>query len=1042
MDPCDNPIENIPVSEIVIHCTGGGNTITCPDEPTDENGQTTAKITSTTAETKTVSATVLGGLLSDTAVVEFGQPYFGPDWYVDAANTGYGNGSPTYPFRTISEAIIAAQNNHTIIVAQGTYYENIDYDAKAITICCTDPNDPSIVQTTIINGIDNTAVVSFGSYENPNSVISGFTVTGGNGSYGGGIYCKGSPTIINNIITGNVAGYGGGIYCSSSSYSPTIHNNTIVYNLANYGAGLYNCHGSIANCLIINNATISSYGNGAGLNNCDGDIVLCTIAANDANDDGGGMYSCNGTIRDCIIWNNTAGDQGNQLQSCSTPTYSCVQGGCAGQGCLDSDPLFADPSSDDYHLLSEAGRWDPALSDWVLDGATSLCVDTADPSSDFSNEPLPNGARANMGAYGNTIYASKSVPKGYIEVEPDKDFVGSGSQGGPFDPNQKVYTLKNAGDLPVNYTVTKANPANTWYDVNGTDSVSGSLEPNQVVAITTSLNNNAKMLPLGTHTDSVIFTNTTNGIGNTQRDVQLAIGVITIGTGTGQWDYPLHTYYHDSRTQVIYLAGELGSAKNLTSLALDVTTLPGQTLNYWTIRMKHTSLSDYSSNTDWQNGFTTVYQNNEVISSTGWVTFEFDNPFEYNGSDNLLIDFSHNNSSYTSNGNCHYSTPGGLRSIYFCTDSGYGDPLTWTGSSPSANTSTNVPNLKLIFGAPVAMSITPSDDFSSAGPMGGPFEPPEKIYTLENQSSETINYSVTKAANQPWYDINDTSTTPGSLEPDGTADIIIYLNSAAEALSRGTYQDSVIFSDLTNTRDETRNVALSVWSSQLQGTWVSCTGSDQTGDGSGQNPYRTIQHAISVIADGGTIIVTPGRYVENVLFALRDLILQSVDPQNPSVVASTIIDGNNFGLAVNNNIITNNILEVGSGGGVFYSLAPYDIFLYNDVYGNIPQNYAGDIPDKTGTEGNVSADPLYANSGQWSGDSWSNGDYHLKSARGRWDPVLNQWVTDVVTGSCIDGGDPIYFWAELWPHGKCLNMGGYGGTPQASMSPIWIIAGL
>lgn len=57
--------------------------------------------------------------------------------------------------------------------------------------------------------------------------ISGFTITGGTGGDGYGIYCKSgaNPTITNNVIRGN-SPYG--IYCVSSS--PTITNNTITGN--------------------------------------------------------------------------------------------------------------------------------------------------------------------------------------------------------------------------------------------------------------------------------------------------------------------------------------------------------------------------------------------------------------------------------------------------------------------------------------------------------------------------------------------------------------------------------------------------------------------------------------------------------------------------------------------------------------------------------------------------------------------------------------------------------------------------------------------
>jgi len=62
-------------------------------------------------------------------------------------------------------------------------------------------------------------------------------------------------------------------------------------------------------------------------------------------------------------------------------------------------------------------------------------------------------------------------------------------------------------------------------------------------------------------------------------------------------------------------------------------------------------------------------------------------------------------------------------------------------------------------------------------------------------------------------------------------------------------------------------------------------------------------------------------------------------------------------------------------------------------------------------------------------------DYHLKSIVGRWDPNNSIWTTDLISSPCIDSGN-IYsdYTGELWPHGKRLNMGAYGGTPEASMS--------
>jgi len=77
---------------------------------------------------------------------------------------------------------------------------------------------------------------------------------------------------------------------------------------------------------------------------------------------------------------------------------------------------------------------------------------------------------------------------------------------------------------------------------------------------------------------------------------------------------------------------------------------------------------------------------------------------------------------------------------------------------------------------------------------------------------------------------------------------------------------------------------------------------------------------------------------------------------------------------------------------------------------------------------NMDENPLFGNP--------ANEDYHLKSRVGRWNPNQNEWVTDANTSPCIDSGTFTYWTEELWPHGKRTNMGAYGGTSQASMSPL------
>ncbi len=187
--------------------------------------------------------------------------------------------------------------------------------------------------------------------------------------------------------------------------------------------------------------------------------------------------------------------------------------------------------------------------------------------------------------------------------------------------------------------------------------------------------------------------------------------LLEIGTGTTAWDYPMHTFYHDTRTQVIYLASELSGPRRITSLALNVSVLPGQVMNAWTIRMKHTALANYpASGAQWEStGWTTVYQAAEAVTQTGWITFQFATPFEYDGTSNLIVDFSHDNASYTTSGTVLATSAATSRSLVFETDSNYGDPLTWSGTTPPPVSSTLVPNVRLNFQVVGAGNAAPVD---------------------------------------------------------------------------------------------------------------------------------------------------------------------------------------------------------------------------------------------------------------------------------------------------------------------------------------------
>jgi hypothetical protein len=118
-------------------------------------------------------------------------------------------------------------------------------------------------------------------------------------------------------------------------------------------------------------------------------------------------------------------------------------------------------------------------------------------------------------------------------------------------------------------------------------------------------------------------------------------------------DYiPFMTNYKKVRTQALYHADELGGkAQTISSLALNIQKVPAIEIQNWTIRMKHTTLTEYSSTAQFDNeDWMVVYDANETIPDTGWHEFALETDFAYDGVDNLLIDFSFDSSAISTGG--------------------------------------------------------------------------------------------------------------------------------------------------------------------------------------------------------------------------------------------------------------------------------------------------------------------------------------------------------------------------------------------------------
>jgi hypothetical protein len=139
-----------------------------------------------------------------------------------------------------------------------------------------------------------------------------------------------------------------------------------------------------------------------------------------------------------------------------------------------------------------------------------------------------------------------------------------------------------------------------------------------------------------------------------------------------------------------------------------------------------------------------------------------------------------------------------------------GSGETW-GTGPATFNTWHIfgdPSLRVVGTAqpPTGMRVSPGSGLTSEGPNGGPFTPDSITYTLTNYETSPIDYSVAKSA--VWIDLSDTG---GTIPAEGQVLVAVSINSAAEGLADGYYEDTVYFVNETNhDGDTTRVVSLDV----------------------------------------------------------------------------------------------------------------------------------------------------------------------------------------------------------------------------------------
>jgi gingipain R len=132
----------------------------------------------------------------------------------------------------------------------------------------------------------------------------------------------------------------------------------------------------------------------------------------------------------------------------------------------------------------------------------------------------------------------------------------------------------------------------------------------------------------------------------------------------------------------------------------------------------------------------------------------------------------------------------------------YSDTVTFTNTTDHVGDTTRPVSLQVL----PALTVTPVDGLTAAGPVGGTFSPSSKVYTLQNVSGASIDYTVSK--NASWVTL---SGAGGTIAANGSTTITVSINSTANSLAVGSYNDTVTFTNTTNhSGDTTRPVSLTV----------------------------------------------------------------------------------------------------------------------------------------------------------------------------------------------------------------------------------------
>ena len=431
-------------------------------------------------------------------------------WYVSNTSHSEGFGSNINPYNNIQSAINASISGEIVLVSNGTYQENIVLDGKDITLTSLFMNtqNQEDINSTIIDGNNNGAVISIFNGESSLNLIEGFKIINGNGRYtvasmgigyyGGGIYIKdSSPTIRNCIISNNNSEHGGGIYANNSqslfdklqvsqnnqnqsdvpfggggmyldSFNGIIKETTVSDNVipySDFGGGgilLFGGNAQIKESQILNNHS-ENYGSGISIYASSELSIENSIISNNTSGDGnqrGGIHSdnCNFSLKSSVIWGNKDGVSINGSPNIEMEN-SIIYGNEVEQingGFVDYITIKNSNIQNGWpgngNIDNNPYFTDPFNNDFHLENY-SQCIGIGGVAEiplydiEYSSRPNPTGSSPDMGAYENPLGIPVNAPPTIDQVE--NIFINEDSE----EQNINLFGISD-GDLLTNQILT------------------------------------------------------------------------------------------------------------------------------------------------------------------------------------------------------------------------------------------------------------------------------------------------------------------------------------------------------------------------------------------------------------------------------------------------------------------------------------------------------------------------------------------------------------------------------------------------------------